>query len=321
MGDNDYFRGVNHLESREMRNNLFGRYVWLIEFVRNNRGATFREIADGWVRSSLNEEGEPLSLRTFHRHREAIRKTFGIEIACDTRNDTYSVEGLDGDSRDNTRNWLLDSYATLNQLIADQSLKGRICFEEIPSGRRWLSAITDAMRRNCVLIVAYRRFGAEEKRMELEPYALKVSRRRWYVVGRNVEMGALRCYALDRVMGIEEKGDTFVMDEGFDMERYFEGCCGIYTGDGPLVRVVVAAIGGFANYLRELPIHGSQVEVERDEDDVRKDRTRFELTIHPTLDFYQQMLSFGNQAVVLEPKSVAEKMGEMARGIWELYGE
>lgn len=305
-----------------MRNNLFGRYVWLIEYVRNNRGTTFRCIAEAWENSSLNENGEPYSLRTFHRHREAIRESFGVDIVCDTGDDTYHIEGLDDGSKDNTRKWLLDSYATLNQLIADQSLKGRIVFEEIPSGRRWLSTITEAMRRNSVLRINYKRFEAGATEIEIEPYALKVSRRRWYVVARNVALGKIRSYALDRIRGLEESGAKFVMDEGFDVESFFEGCCGMFTGDGgPLVRVEVAAYGGFANYLRELPIHTSQEEIAQDGEDEADNRTRFAVRVHPTLDFYQQILSFGNQVKVLSPESVAKKMGEMVREMAELYRE
>lgn len=37
---------------------------------------------------------------------------------------------------------------------ADKSLEGRIQFEEIPSGNRFLTCILEAMRRNCVQVQA-----------------------------------------------------------------------------------------------------------------------------------------------------------------------
>ncbi len=303
-----------------MRNYLFGRYVWLIEYVRNHRNVKFSDIADAWRReTSLNPDGEPFPVRTFHRHREAIADIFGIDIECDTGNDTYCIPGLD--QMNDMRNWLLDSYATLNQLKADQSLTGRILFEDIPSGRQWLPTITNAMRQNMVLRMEYHSMFEDGMSTTLiEPYALKVSRRRWYVVARNSEHGHLRNYALDRIEHLGETDWTFEVDKDFDIEKYFEGCCGIITDIGkPVERVVVAAYGKFANYLRTLPIHVSQREQERDNQDIINGRTRFEVRVRPTLDFYQQILSYGGQVKVLEPAPVAKELVNMASNIVELY--
>lgn len=303
-----------------MRNYLFGRYVWLIEYIRNHKNVKYSDVANAWLReSSLNPDGEPFPARTFHRHREAIADIFGVDIECDSSTDTYHIPCLD--QMNDTRNWLLDSYATLNQLKADQSLVGRIIFEDIPSGRQWLPSITNAMRNNEVILIDYHNLYEDKvSRAQIEPYALKVSRRRWYVVAKNKEHGQYRNYALDRIDRITPTGKKFTADKKFNIDEYFEGCCGIITDMAkPVEKVLIAAYGNFANYMRALPIHTSQTELPHTEDDVAANRTRFQLHVRTTLDFYQQVLSFGNQVRILAPLSAVKQLSAMANSIAALY--
>ena len=169
-----------------MAANLFGRYVWLIDILRRYKRLTFQEINELWQESSLGY-GDELPLRTFHNHQKAIKDIFDVYIDCD-RKDGYRYyidepERLEGN---NLRSWLISSYATLNQIQADNKLEERIIFEDIPSGQTWLTSITEAMRRNHVLCITHQGFGkTEPSTFEIEPYCLKVVKRRWYVVARS----------------------------------------------------------------------------------------------------------------------------------------
>lgn len=71
--------------SKESAATLFNRYVWLADTIRRAGRITYEEINDLWTRSSLNETGEDMPLRTFHNHRAAIEKMFYINIGCDKR--------------------------------------------------------------------------------------------------------------------------------------------------------------------------------------------------------------------------------------------
>ena len=137
------------------------------------------------------------------------------------------------------RNWLISSYATLNQIQADNKLENRILFENIPSGQTWLTTLAEAMRYNKVLNITHQGFGKPEAHtFEIEPYALKVVKRRWYVVARNpyyseknkekkIKPGDVYLvYALDRISDIQDTGKTFKMKKDFDIDQFFEGCCG-----------------------------------------------------------------------------------------------
>lgn len=310
-----------------MAANLFGRYVWLVDILLRHRRLTFEEISALWQESGLGY-GEPLPLRTFHNHRKAVKDIFDVYIECDrTDGCRYYIdepERLEGDS---LRSWLISSFATLNQIHADSRLEERIIFEDIPSGQTWLVPIAEAMRANRVLRITHQGFGRPGPgTFEIEPYFLKVVRLRWYVVAsssyyseRNRRRGSAPAdvylvYALDRISDVSDAGRTFRMRSDFDVSRYFEGCCGVITSDDPVQRIVIQAYGGFADYLRTLPLHGSQHVIGGD-----GESTLFEYHLKPTFDFYQLVLAQGDQVQVLEPESVRDVMRGFARNMLNYY--
>ncbi|WP_346709714.1 helix-turn-helix transcriptional regulator [Phocaeicola salanitronis] len=312
-----------------MAANLFGRYVWLMDILRRYKRLTFQEINELWQESGLGY-GEELPLKTFHNHKKAIKDIFDVYIECDRKDGyRYYIDEPERIEGNNLRSWLISSYATLNQIQADNKLEDRIIFEEIPSGQTWLTCIADAMRRNHVLSITHQGFGKPEpSTFDIEPYFLKVVKRRWYVVARspyyserNKEQGVkpsdvYLVYALDRISDIQDTGRTFKMKKNFDVHSYFEGCCGIITSNESSQKIVLRAYNGFADYLRTLPLHESQREIGSDDES-----TLFEYHLKPTFDFYQLVLAQGDQVEVLEPDPVREEMRNFAQNMLDYYTE
>lgn len=312
-----------------MAANLFGRYVWLMDILRRYKRLTFQEINELWQESGLGY-GEELPLKTFHNHKKAIKDIFDVYIECDRKDGyRYYIDEPERIEGNKLRSWLISSYATLNQIQADNKLEDRIIFEEIPSGQTWLTCIADAMRRNHVLSITHQGFGKPEpSTFDIEPYFLKVMKRRWYVVARspyyserNKEQGVkpsdvYLVYALDRISDIQDTGWTFKMKKNFDVHSYFEGCCGIITSNESPQKIVLRAYNGFADYLRTLPLHESQREIGSDDES-----TLFEYHLKPTFDFYQLVLAQGDQVEVLEPESVRDEMRNFAQNILDFYTE
>lgn len=135
---------------------LFNRYVWLVDTIYRAGRLSFEEINERWVRSSLNDTGEELPLKTFHNHKNAIQQVFDINIACDRRAGyLYYIENAEDMKRGGVRTWLLNTFA-VNQLVNEsRRLKRRILFEEIPSGQRYLTQIIEAMRDSRTLELTY----------------------------------------------------------------------------------------------------------------------------------------------------------------------
>lgn len=317
-----------------MSANQFGRYVWLIDTLRHYKHLSYKEINDKWQQSGLSYgDGDELPLRTFHNHRKAIQDIFNIIIEIDPGVKGYKYhilnpEELEGDS---LRSWLIDSFATLNQIQADSKLKDRIEFEDIPSGNTWLTIFMQAMRENKVMEVTHQGFGKENAyTFEIEPYCLKVVKRRWYIIANNpryVELNRIHkgeegyspykevlVYGLDRIREAAILDKTFEMKKGFDMKRFYEGCTGVIPSDQPTEHVLLRAYQEAPDYLRTLPLHESQQELESNDES-----TIFSYDVKLTYDFLQLIMQQGDQVEVLAPKNLREQMRDLAKRLVSYY--
>lgn len=312
-----------------MASNLFGRYVWLIDLLRQYTRLSYKEINEKWKRSGLSYgDDDNLPIRTFHNHRAAIRDIFNIDIEIDPNVSGYKyhIENTDKLQGDAFRSWLIDSFATLNQLQADRSLEGRVQFEDIPSGGKWLTLFMQAMRENKVVQITHQGFGkGNANTFDIEPYNLKVVQRRWYVIGNNPyyvdynkrhkkHIPEVRVYGLDRIQSAVMTDKTFVMPHDFDINKFYEGCCGSIPSDEDIEHVVIRAYYQSPDYLRTLPLHESQQELESDEES-----TLFSYDVKLTYDFLQLIMQQGDQVEVLEPESLRTEMRNLAKTLTSYY--
>lgn len=318
-----------------MAANIFGRYVWLVEQFLYYGRLTYEEVNELWCRSGLSYgKGDNLPIRTFHNHRKAIADIFDIDIACDPKDGyRYYISNSEDLENDDLRRWLLDSYSVLNHVHADRKLKDRILLEHLPSGYKWLNVIADAMRNNRVVHVTYKGFGKmEASDFDIEPYFLKVVKRRWYVLARNPYYSELNrtenrkdggerkenvymLYALDRITECQQTGTSFKFEEGLDVTSYFGHDYGIIHTEEEPVRIVLRAYYNAPHYLRSLPLHESQCEL-----NIKDDKSAyFELRVVPTFDFYQALLAQADQIEVLEPEFVRLQMKSFAEKILSYY--
>ena len=314
--------------------NQFGRYVWLVDTLRHYKHLSYKEISDKWQKSGLSfGEGDELPLRTFHNHRKAILDIFNIiiEIDPDVKGYKYHIQNPQELESDKLRSWLVDSYTTLNQVQTDCKLKDRVEFEEIPSGHTWLTIFMQAMRENKVMEITYQGFGKNyPNTFKIEPYCLKVVKRRWYIIANNpyyVEKNKshkgeegyspykeILAYGLDRIREATILDKTFEVKKDFDIKKYYEGCTGIISSDDPIEHVVLKAYWNAPDYLRTLPLHESQQELESDEES-----TTFSYDVKLTYDFLQLIMQQGDQVEVLEPKKLRDQMRNLAKTLTSYY--
>lgn len=72
-----------------MAASLFNRYIWLVDTIYRAGAISREEIDRRWARSQYNDLHESgIPDRTFHRHKEAIREIFDIEIAVNATAET-----------------------------------------------------------------------------------------------------------------------------------------------------------------------------------------------------------------------------------------
>lgn len=299
--------------------NLFRLYIWLIDTIsRWNGGMTLEEINQKWVRTDISE-GKPLSRSSFIRHKEEIADIFGINIICNRDNGyRYQLEDRDILHRDSVQNWIISTLSVSNVLNEGLSLNDRILLESIPSSK-WIKDIIESMKRNEVVEMAYKKYGHDHASLySIEPYCLKLFRRRWYLLALKRPDNEFRTFSLDRIESIGGTGERFAVARDFSGEEFFRNCYGIVHDTGMEVeRVVIRAYGYEAKQIRDLPIHQSQRELPSESAEVAE----FELTLRPTLDFISFLVGKGPWVKVLEPSWVRDQVAEIHRESLEMYAE
>lgn len=299
-----------------MTRDLFDKYIWLVDTIYRAGKITFEEINERWLRSNLSE-GEDIPLRTFHNWRKAVENTFDININCNRKAGYYYyIENAEDLEKGGIRNWLLNTFAVNNLINESHHIKNRILFENIPSGRKFLTPIIEAMRDNLEIELLHKSYWYDEPRTYIvQPYCIKVFKQRWYVVGFCKERNALRIFSLDRIQKLNTLDTKFIVPKDFDGNDYFENCFGIIADDDVSVEIIrIKVYGMHVQYVRALPFHHSQVEIE-----TNNEYSIFELRMKPTFDFKQELLSRGADIEVLSPLFFREEMLEAADLILRRY--
>lgn len=297
--------------SKDKTSNLFNRYVWLANTVFRAGKISFEEINKKWLSSSLNVNEEEIPLRTFHNHRKAIEQMFDINIECDKRSGyLYFIESSDDLERGGVRQWLINTL-TVNNIINDSyKLKDRILFEHIPSGQKFLVPIIEAMKDGVSIEISYQNFwDIKPRRIEVNPYCVKVFRQRWYLVALNCSNNKILIYALDRIRNILHTGKAFVMPPDFEPKEYFYNCFGIINQHKPEeVLIKVFKKDKKDKYLKLLPLHHSQEEVSS-----TNEYTMFKYYVQPNYDFRMELLSHGSDIEVLSPKRFRDEISQIIK--------
>jgi predicted DNA-binding transcriptional regulator YafY len=253
----------------------------------------------------------PIPLRTFHEQRKGIKEMFGVEIVCDrSHGNVYYVKNPEVLERRKVAKWLLYKYSIPQGFATFNSMKDRIILEEIPLGTSFLDDIIEAMQKNMELRIDYQRYEGEQgeehlQTFHIQPYALKVFNRRWYLLGFIKEKDGLRTIALDRILYLEVLTTSFSLPEDFDARKYFSNVVGIFVNkELPVTKVMIRAYGTQAEYLRSTPLHKSQSEGKSKHGEFAD----FTYRLCVTTELVSQLLAMGEKVKVLEPEELRAEM-------------
>ena len=299
-----------------MARNYFKSYIWLLETLQSRGHLTLKELRRLWLSSSVNDEKKELAPRTLSNHIKSIFDIFGIEIKCDRRDNTYYIDNGNEIGGSDIRNWMLASLSLTGLLNESVGLRDRIIFEDIPSSRKYLTTVIQAIRNNNVLNVTYHSYdGPVPRSLVLEPYCLREFKRRWYLYAHKNGDAEPHMFALDRMLGMEIGAEKFTLPKNFNAHEYFAGIYGtrVYPDMKPET-VILRVSARQAKYFRSLPLHQSQEIVEEN-----PGFTVFRYFITPDYDFKQDILSFGDSVEVLEPQEVRKAIGDMVRRLNKQY--
>ena len=299
-----------------MSKNLLNKYVWLVETIYKAKFISLEEINKLWLEEDMSE-GMEIPRKTFNTWKNQAEELFGININCERKGGyRYYIENADDIKNGGFRNWLLESVSVGNLLLENKSLSSRIILENVPSGKEHLARILEAMKKSEVVEITYKSYWEDdEKTLKVAPYCVKLFRQRWYMVARRLFDDKIRIYSLDRIRQLAVTAENFTYPDDFSPEAYFDGFFGIINiKDVTIETVVLKVDAGQANYMRALPLHSSQKEVERN-----IFGSIFTLKIRPTSDFIQEILWNGDAVEILEPQWLRIEMAGIVKHLWDKY--
>ncbi|MDE6649547.1 MAG: WYL domain-containing protein [Muribaculaceae bacterium] len=291
-----------------MAKNQLKKCLWVLDTIYRTGGISYKDMADRWEREHGHDEMGKLSNSTFRYYIGVLQDLFDVNIDC-IASDGYKyriTSEHDLDSRQ-AKSWLLSAFAVNNILSANRTLEGRVIYEDIPSGEKFLLPILDAMRQDKEIDIFYTPFyRSDPKFHHVQPYVVKVNQRRWYLLCKNPQTNTMYHLALDRIVKVELTDIPFTIDPNFDVESYYDAAFGVITGmedeyDIEKIRIKVYNDYHRADYLRTLPLHKSQVVI-----DSTPEYTIFEYRLRPTDDFLSAILALGGDAEVLSPEWYCE---------------
>lgn len=294
---------------------LLSRYIWLLDTIYSAGYISRQEIDRRWCRSLLSEGEMCIPERTFHHYKDAIQELFQISIAFNkTRG--YYIENARDIQYDEMRKWLISTFAVNNLINERMTLSKRISFESMPSGQMYLTTFLEAIRDGVKLKVTHQGYKKDKATsFNIAPYCLKVFKQRWYVLAESqYKDHRLLVYSLDRFSNVERTEEKYELPKDFDIDDNFRNIYGVSctTKKSELIRIKV--IASQVPFLRSLPLHSTQEEIE-----IAEDYSVFEFFLAPTYEFTHEILSHGADWEVLTPASFRDIIASNAEKLYKLY--
>ena len=154
----------------------------------------------------------------------------------------------------------------------------------------------------------------EESSRELDPYQVWYRAGGLYVIGFDHQSQEIRTFAVDRIRELEHTGCPFEVQADFDFDTWTAANFGVVSGPASQVRIRFDPAR--ANQIRERVWHRSQELTELPDG-------RLELTMEVGGDdeLASWILSFGEQAEVIEPSGLRDRIRAALHGALSRYSD
>lgn len=176
-----------------------------------------------------------------------------------------------------------------------------------------LDDIIDALIRQYVVTLSYRVPNGEIHPHRLRPYTMLTYKEGLYLIGFSETAGAIRTFAVDRVRKLAvNRGSKFDYPDDYDPSIYCSGSFGIIRGEPVTVRIRFSPrVASFISERRY--VVGQKIRKEPDGSVV------LAMVTGLTPDLIGWLLGFGDDAEVLEPRSLGVEIAARHHAAAEKY--
>ena len=255
------------------------------------------------------------SKRTLQRDIKEIRNVFGIDIEYSKSQKGYFISQNENENMNFQR--MMEAFDMFNSLNLAQDLTPFIHLEKRrPQGTENLYGLLHAIKNRLQIKFTYQKFWEEELSQRLaEPYALKEFKNRWYIMAKDSKDNNIKSFALDRLSNLEITNQTYQYPDNYSIEQSYRYCFGIISPNDEEPQDIILSFDPFqGKYIKTLPLHDTQqVLVDNDVE------MKIKLKLCLTHDLVMELLSFGDNMKVIEPKLLADQIKQAHEKAYRQY--
>lgn len=297
------------------------RYLLILKKLKVKPYSTYEEL-QSYIENQfdyLQMQDDTLNIgfskRTLQRDIKEIRNIFGIDIEYSKSQKGYFISQNENENMNFQR--MMEAFDMFNSLNLAQDLTPFIHLEKRrPQGTENLYGLLHAIKNRFQIKFTYQKFWEEELSQRLvEPYALKEFKNRWYIMAKDSKDNNIKSFALDRLTSLEITNLSYQYPDNYSIGQSYRYCFGIISPTDEEPQDIILSFDPFqGKYIKTLPLHDTQqVLVDNDEE------MKIKLKLCLTHDLVMELLSFGDNMKVIEPKSLADQIKQAHEKAYRQY--
>jgi len=244
----------------------------------------------------LSESGFTIDKRTFNRDKIAIEDLFETEIIYSRARNGYYINTEDVNSLYSKKlQETLDLFSSIKIAGKNDEL---IDFDKrISIGTEHLNFILETIKNSLQLTFTHKKYQEDSStNRTVEPYMLKESQGRWYLVAKDLKDKRIKTFALDRISSVaHNKNGTFKKPPTLDLKNYFKNSFGIINLNAP-EEIIITVYGNNSSFIKSYPLHNSQKVVEENNESIT-----FSLNLSIAPDFVMEIMKYTADLEVIKP--------------------
>jgi proteasome accessory factor B len=203
----------------------------------------------------------------------------------------------------------LPDTISLNLADIEQTISFRTRAEPILN-LEIFDTLAKATARRQQLELAYRKPGSKRAEPRLvDPYHLANINGEWFLFAYDHVRKDIRTFVPARIQTVRPTGKTFARPEKFSLEKRLRGSFGVFSGKGRY-KVILRFNARVSDYIREKKWHESQ-----QLRDLRNGGVELGLELSSLEEIKRWILSWGGDAVVVQPRELAAAVKQAAQAI------
>jgi predicted DNA-binding transcriptional regulator YafY len=172
--------------------------------------------------------------------------------------------------------------------------------------------IEQSMLKKKSLEIEYESLETKVTTRQVDPYSLIFRRHAWYLVGFCHLRSQLRIFRLNRIKRVTLLDKSVEIDPDFSLSTFFKESWEIYQGEPVMIKIRFKGIGA------------KVIESERHHPSERVSKLKggsliYEVKVNGIEEISRWILGFGENAEVLEPKELRDKMKSTIKNLSKIY--